>query len=111
TTVRRLMANKAPGADAIPIEMLRLTLPAIINVLLWIFNKCIETGYHPKDFNENEIVTVALKKLGGKDCSQVTSYCPIALLNTSGKVLEAILATRLSALIESEHLLLKNHLG
>ncbi|CZR53683.1 uncharacterized protein PAC_03563 [Phialocephala subalpina] len=39
------------------------------------------------------------------------SYRPIALLNTTGKVLEAIIATRLSSLVEAHKSLPNSHIG
>lgn len=46
---------------------------------------------------------------GGRDPSLPKSYRPISLLGTLGKVLEAVVANRISALVEKHQLLPPNH--
>ena len=58
-----------------------------------------------------EADTIVLKKLGKADYTVPKAYRPIALLNTLGKVLEAVLARRLSDIAESNHLLPKEQMG
>ena len=60
-------------------------------------------GYHPKAFRT--AITVVLKKPGKPSYSDPAAYRPIALLNTLGKVLEAIIARRISNLAERYNLL------
>ena len=48
---------------------------------------------------------------GRRDLSLPKSYRPISLLATLGKVLEAVVANRLSALVEKHQLLPPNHFG
>lgn len=55
--------------------------------------------------------TVALRKPGKEDYTQVKSYRSVALLNTLGKILEKIIARRLSALAEWYSLLPPTHMG
>lgn len=52
-----------------------------------------------------------MRKPGKKDYSDVKSYCPIALLNTIGKILESVLATCISYLMELHHSLPFTHTG
>lgn len=54
---------------------------------------------------------MALQKAGKDDYSDVKAYRPIALLNTLGKVLESILADRISYLFEAHKLLSITHTG
>lgn len=111
--LRRQQAQEPQGTrpDLIPNEIVRITLPTTIDTLLWIFNASLNTGYYPKRFRES--TTVALKKPGKKlgEYSEVSGYRPIALLNTIGKVMEAVIATRMSALLETHQLLPVNHIG
>ncbi|KAI9036869.1 reverse transcriptase family protein [Aspergillus affinis] len=58
-----------------------------------------------------EARTIALRKPGKPDYPIPKAYRPIALLNTLGKALESVLATRLSYLAETYNLLPINHLG
>ena len=60
-------------------------------------------GYHPKAFRT--AITVVLKKPRKPSYSDPAAYRPIALLNTLGKVLEAIIARRISNLAERYNLL------
>ncbi|OQD93993.1 hypothetical protein PENVUL_c163G00911 [Penicillium vulpinum] len=60
---------------------------------------------------EETSVTVTLRKAGPRDYRIPKSYRPAALLNTLGKVLEAIVATRIAWLVEEYNLLPKTHLG
>ena len=54
---------------------------------------------------------MVLRKLGKDNYTQPKLYRPIALLNTLGKALEAILANRLTYLADTYHLLPSGHTG
>ena len=54
---------------------------------------------------------MVLRKPDKDDYTQPKSYRPIALLNTLGKALEAIVANRLAYLADTYHLLPKQHTG
>lgn len=96
--VRRAAPNKAPGKDDIP------------NIIIhWLFNACLRQQYCPLHFRE--AITVVLRKPGKDDYTQPKSYRPIALLNTLGKALEAIIANRLTYLVDTYQLLPKRHTG
>ena len=49
--------------------------------------------------------TITLKKPGKLDYTVVGAYRPIALLNTTGKILESIVVSRLSILAENHQFL------
>lgn len=98
-----LASEKAPGPDAIPNWMLkncRLTLSKDLGKL---FNACISRGYHPKSFKES--VTIVLRKPQKESYDNPNLYWPIALLNTIGKLLEKLIANRISKAAEDDHLL------
>src|SRR6202008_3826887 len=59
----------------------------------------------PRAFHET--ITVFIPKEGKKNRSKPSSYRPIALLNTLGKALERIVATRLKEISERSNLLPK----
>lgn len=56
-------------------------------------------------------ITVALRKPGKKDYSDVKAYRLIALLNATGKVLESVIATRISWAVGQFSLLPRSRLG
>ena len=70
-----------------------------------LYKALIESGYHPKCWKE--AIGVILKKLN-KKATIPKSYKVISLLNYLGKVIEKIIATRLSFLAELTNLLNSN---
>jgi ribonuclease HI len=109
--VKRAKAGKAPGDDGIPNSLWHklIEIPVILQVLSQLFNACIRTGYNPTHFQRS--ITVVLRKQGKDDYQLAQSYRPVALLNTLGKFLEAIIAQRISYAVETRGLLPKTHLG
>ena len=73
------------------------------------FNAYIRTGYNPTHFQQS--ITVVLRKQGKSDYQLAKSYRPVALLNTLGKFLKAVITRRISYAVETERLLPKTHLG
>jgi hypothetical protein len=74
-----------------------------------LFNSCLTTGYYPKAFKHSCIV--ALQKPGKDDYTQPKSYRPIALLNTIRKILDAVIARRISFAVEMHSLLPAEHMS
>ena len=107
--VRRAAPNKAPGTDGIPNAILHQTLDIILPSLHKLFTACLQQGYCPSHFRES--ITVVLRKPDKDDYTQPKSYRPIALLNTLGKVLEAIVAGRVAYLADTHQLLPSRHTG
>ncbi|EDN02399.1 predicted protein [Histoplasma mississippiense (nom. inval.)] len=104
-----MAAKKAPGQDGIPAHILQQLLPYLTPHLLQIYNASLDLQYCPAHFRQAK--TVVLPKPNKKDLSEVKSYRPIALLNTLGKALESILATRISQAVEEHQLLPRTHVG
>lgn len=86
--------KKQPGEDGIPNEILHWALDIILEPLEKVFNASFQLGHYPSQFRKS--VTIALRKPGKETYADPKSYLPIALLNTIGKALESILATRIS---------------
>ncbi|KAF4210539.1 hypothetical protein CNMCM5878_004249 [Aspergillus fumigatiaffinis] len=109
--IRRAPPDKAPGPDAIPNKVWHAlsTVPAFIQALKTHFNACIHVGHNPQHFQVS--TTVVLRKAAPRDFRLPKSYRPIALLNTLGKILESIIALRISWALEEHGLLPKGHLG
>ena len=107
--VRKAAPNKAPGTDNIPNGILHQTTGILLPHLHRLFNACLQTGYCPAHFRHS--ITVVLRKPGKDDYTQPKSYRPIALLNTLGKALEAIIASRLTYLADTYGLLPSRHTG
>ncbi|KAJ6436788.1 reverse transcriptase [Purpureocillium lavendulum] len=95
--------------DGIPNGILHQILDILAPGLERLFNACLRLGYCPQHLRE--AITVVLRKQGKDDYTQPKSYRPIALPNTLGKVLEAIIASRLVHLADVHQLLSSRHTG
>ena len=107
--IRRSSPNKAPGGDGIPNGILQQVLDILLPHLHRLFSACLRLGYCPAHFRD--AITVALRKPGKDDYAQPKAYRPIALLNTLGKALEAVMAGRLAYLADTHGLLPSRHTG
>lgn len=94
-TGKYLRTKKVPGPDQIPNEVLKVIMPEINSHLEQIFNDSLSIGYYPSHFKES-IIIILRKEGGTRDYTNPKSYRPISLLNTVGKIMEAILAARIS---------------
>ena len=94
--------NKAPGLDKVATQSLK-QLPAVaLRFLLVIFNACLLHGHFPAPF-KSSVITMIPKP--SKDLSLPSSYRPISLLSTIGKIFERILASRLQHYVASRRLI------
>lgn len=100
---------KAPGPDGIPNFLVHLLIRTRPKPLHKLFQACWDIGYHPVHFRKAE--TIFLRKPGKDDYSNPANYRPIALLNTLGKALEAIVTNRLKDAAESYNLLPNTQYG
>ncbi|XP_070132570.1 uncharacterized protein [Drosophila bipectinata] len=96
---RNLAPNKAPGPDAVPNRALKVVLAQIPEKIAAVYNQCLLEGSFPKVRKKQRLL---LQTKPGKPPGEAASYRPICLLDTVGKVLEKILATRLQAAISRE---------
>jgi Reverse transcriptase (RNA-dependent DNA polymerase) len=102
-------ADKAPGPDGIPNRALKEGSSELVKPLTMLFNQCLEIGYCPTHFKES--TTIVLRKPGKSDYTEPKAYRPIALLNTIGKILDKVLASRMLYLVERYKLLPITHTG
>jgi hypothetical protein len=108
-SIKRMPGRKAPGKDTIPSHLLHHIAPCIAQPLQHLYNTCLRLHYCPRHFREP--VTVTLRKPGKSDYGQLKSYRPVALLNTLGKIMESIIARRISYAVEKYGLLPPQHMG
>uniref|UniRef100_A0A9Q8UTM3 RNA-directed DNA polymerase from mobile element jockey n=1 Tax=Passalora fulva TaxID=5499 RepID=A0A9Q8UTM3_PASFU len=107
--IKKLKGNKAPGPDKIPNCYLKASSSLITPVLAPIFTQCMKQGYCPKAFRQS--LTCVLRKPQKEDYTKLKSYRPIALLNTLGKLLEKVVAIRLTGIVEEHNLLPATQMG
>lgn len=107
-TINNLSPYKAPGPDGVA-NIVFQHCRVLTDYLLPLFNAVINlrTYYDPW----RESITVILRKPGKPDYSIPKAYRPIALLNTTVKILSAIVADRTSFILETHNLLPGTHFG
>ncbi|KAE8232390.1 hypothetical protein CF326_g2580 [Tilletia indica] len=86
--------NKAPGPDEVGFLTLRRLWSRAKGAIFKILEACLRIGCHPSIFRQATLV--ALKKDGNRDPAEPRSYRLISLLPCLGKVLEKVVARRLT---------------
>ncbi|MBW0473119.1 hypothetical protein O181_012834 [Austropuccinia psidii MF-1] len=104
-----LPKKEAPGPDKIPNELLKIISTCLTPYLKEVFNGCLQNGYFPSMWKRP--LTTIIRKSGQDDYSDPEACCPIALLNTLGKLFEKIINDRLSFWEEYTGLLANGHMG
>lgn len=97
SAVLRMKNRKSPGLDGIPTEILRLTAVHCPGILLDVFNRCLTLGEFPARWKRQRLVLL-LK--GNKPLDEPSSFRPLCLLDTAGKLLERLLLARLETALE-----------
>ena len=105
--MEQILAKKKPftagGRDKLPNGFLRALGPRFCQALAILTSTCWKLEYFPERFKSAK--TVCLRKPGKRTYNQAKAWRPIALLNTTGKLMEAIAAARLSKIAEEAGLL------
>lgn len=96
---RKIKTGKSPGPDGIPNEILKIILEKWPEMLLEVFNACLNQKLFPEQW---KIQKLTLLRKGDKPLDSVSSYRPICLLDTLGKILERLLVQRLEEHLEAE---------
>lgn len=99
------LKGKTPGFDKISYPILKHLPPNTSQHLIRLFNSILNTGVIPQQWKTSTIIPI-LKP--NKDKTSVNSYRPISLIPCTSKILEKIIATRITwALLKNKHL--SNH--
>jgi hypothetical protein len=101
--------STAPGEDGLPTLVWKQLWRHLKVYITGIFTASVNLGYHPKRWRSAKIVV--LRKPKKPEYSVPGAYRPISLLNTLGKLLEAVMARRLSYLAEKHGLLPDTQFG
>nr|AMS38369.1 hypothetical protein [Bactrocera tryoni] len=92
----KLKANKSPGPDGIPAEILKIIAAERPAVLLNMYNACLEAGIFPEPWKKQRLVLISK---GKGDPNSPSAYRPLCMLDTAGKLYESLLKPRLEAAI------------
>jgi hypothetical protein len=102
-------AWKAPGDDGLPAMVWKQPWPVAQDRVLPLFRTSLIDGVLPDQWRCAKIIQ--LKKPGKGDYAIAKPWRPISLLSTLGKILEAVVADRISYAVETFGLLPTNHFG
>ena len=100
---------KAPGDDGLPIIIWRQVWPVVKAKVRELFQTSLDEGVIPKQWRNAKIIP--LKKPNKEDYTRARAWRPILLLATLGKILEAVVAERISYLVEEHNLLPGSYFG
>jgi reverse transcriptase-like protein len=100
---------KAPGMDDIPAVVWQKVWPVLKHHIIKLFQLSINQAAIPQAWKTAKIIP--LRKPKKEDYMLAKAYCPILLLATLGKMLEALVAERISYLVETHNLLPMSHFG
>lgn len=92
----RVGNNKAPGIDNIPNIALKSAIRAAPELFLDMYNTCLTEGTFPARWKVQRLV---LLPKGDKPPDDPSSYRPLCMLDTAGKILERIILNRTEAAI------------
>ncbi|KAJ3453213.1 hypothetical protein MRS44_018868 [Fusarium solani] len=107
--VMEAKAWKAPGEDGLPAMVWKQLWPVVKERVLHLFHTSLGEGRLPDQWRTAKIIP--LKKPGKADYRIAKAWRPISLLSTLGKILEAVVADRISHAVETYGLLPTNHFG
>jgi hypothetical protein len=100
---------KAAGEDGLPAGVWRQIWPVVGESVRQLFQTSLNTRALPRQWRVAKIIP--LKKPNKGDYTQAKAWRPISLLSTLGKLLEAVVAERISYAVETYGLLPANHFG
>jgi Reverse transcriptase (RNA-dependent DNA polymerase)/Endonuclease-reverse transcriptase len=105
---KSLKLNKAPGPDGIPNAAVKVAVKTNPKVFLETMKRCLELGQFPDCWKRQKLVLIPKP---GKATGDPSSYRPICLLDTLGKLFEKILLPRLTKLTEGKNGLSEKQFG
>ncbi|CAB0037923.1 unnamed protein product [Trichogramma brassicae] len=93
----RIKERSAPGPDGIPNSALKIAIAARPDIFLRVYTTCLETGVFPSGWKRQRLVLIPKPV---KPPDEPSSYRPLCMLDTMGKILEKIICDRLEAFTE-----------
>jgi hypothetical protein len=106
--IRALKVGKALGPNVIPNRALKHLQMLAVLLLIHIFNAILCTHNFPPVWKHARVISILKQR---KDPAQPSSYRPIRLLDTIGKLFENILPTRILHQVGECGLLKDEHFG
>lgn len=95
----RLSPGKAPGPDGVPNEALKVAVRTNPAMFQNVFSKCLANGIFPTPWKRARLV---LLRKGDKPANLPSSYRPLCMLDTTGKLYERIISNRIEEAMAKE---------
>ena len=108
SAIKKMKRKGAPVPDGLPSFFFKALGPKARQTLLNIFNRSLEEGFCPQVWRQAMIIPL-LK--AGKSPSEVESFRPVSLTSCTVKIMERMIAERLSRLAEKTGLFNKLQAG
>lgn len=105
---KKIGDRKAPGPDGVPNSAIKLAINSRPEIFVETFQKCLEEGKFPKIWKIQRLVLIPK---GNKPADDPSSYRPICLLDTMGKILERLVYNRLLPIVEEKRALSDRQFG
>lgn len=106
--VGQMKKGKAPGPDTVPVEALFLVAEENSAGLQNLFNSSLSARIFPSEWKSAKVVLIPKH---GRDPECSSSYRPICLLNTTGKLYERIVVNRITEELDNLKLLSNSQHG
>jgi len=90
----------APGLDRVSNDVMKILCRSHPEILLTIYNKCIDQGRFPTPWKKAKLV---LLKKGDKPLDQVSSYRPLCFLDSCSKLFEKLIDNRIREHLDSSN--------
>lgn len=87
----RMLNKKAPGPDEIPNVALKAAIRKRPDIFLNMYTMCLREGVFPAAWKKQRLVLIPK---GDKPPDEPSSYRPLCMLDTAGKILEVIIHER-----------------
>ena len=107
TIVLQLDESKSSGPSIIPINILRISAPIMVPLLVNIFNLTFKTGIFPDLMKLAKVIPIF--KAGSK--CLVTNYRPISLLSVFSKILEKLVHKQLYDFMVTNSVIFESQFG
>lgn len=95
---KKIKDDTAPGPDGVPNAALKAAITTCPDTFLRVYSECLQSGVFPACWKRQRLV---LLPKPGKPPEEPSSYRPLCMLDTAGKILERIISDRLVAITES----------
>lgn len=97
TAARSLKNGKAPGPDGVPAEIIKIVAAKHPELFLNMYNACLQKGFFPTSWKNARLVLI---DKGKGEPNSPSSFRPLCMLDTAGKLYEKLLKARLLQAIQ-----------